>query len=555
MKSNVVKYKRDPYTISNLAYDRRDCGDYVGALSILHHAAKIDDDFDIYAQIADTYTSMRLFEVAIYYWFKYLNKAKPKYYYDGYNGLGANFYFVGKDDVAGYYFNKQISCGVTEECLYEDVMEEYLKTVYDRQKEEFKVVYPENVEEKAEQALNDGIELSDSENYLEAIERFSEIGAKTSSYLEAQAEMAFAYFYLHDVDNASKRIKKAIKGGKINSRNLGLAINIAALKDDNAQLARYIDVLEKYEPEGDEKFKKANLLCTLGMFDDAEKCAVLYLEDEPYNANLNYLYAHLLYRKDKFEDAEKYFRYSYIITENPIAKFYMNIARQSFVSGVKENFNVSFELPQFEIERRGEVLKQLFLSEDKKTIEYSEDVEDIARWILSGHSQSMQIAIGVVLSGADDERYREILFDAMINPTLSNEVKHRLLTLIVESDKDMEIGVVYSNVYRRVKITRLDVDGRYRNLFIKAYAFAFGRMSIFMMDKTLGTIAKSAKSFWMKVKDMDDFEAEVPDLACAIYKFSGIDFFQNSGFEYNYFDTKKSRVNKILKLVKEHENG
>ena len=59
----------------------------------------------------------------------------------------------------------------------------------------------------------------------------------------------------------------------------------------------------------------------------------------------------------------------------------------------------------------------------------------------------------------------------------------------------------------------------------------------------------------MKVKDMDDFEAEVPDLACAIYKFSGIDFFQNSGFEYNYFDTKKSRVNKILKLVKEHENG
>ena len=109
MSKTLIKYKRNLQKVYERASGNRKEGDYLSALSsLLHEAEKNTKNYEVCSKIAQIYTDLGLYENAVIFWFKFMIRANKKSWYEGYNGLGANYYFIGDKSMAGHYFSKQV---------------------------------------------------------------------------------------------------------------------------------------------------------------------------------------------------------------------------------------------------------------------------------------------------------------------------------------------------------------------------------------------------------------------------------------------------------------
>lgn len=550
----IVKYRRDADELSEIVFRRRSRGDFVGALSIVHNEAAKSTDPEILAQTADIYTQMEMYDTAIIYWFKFMNAAGKDAYVEAYNSLGANFYLSGNDVVAGYYFNKQLENDNGEESFYEDILQEYLATVTNG-RASYRLVYPENKSEREENLIEKAQKAIDEKNFDEVESLTEVIDEESAVYGKALVERAYAAFYKGDALKAQSLIVKAIELGEVNVRSLTAAINICAVNCETDVLDEYIQMLLDYEDDDEENYKKLNLLCNFGLTDDALEWAEKISYDIPYGANSNFLKGILLYNKGFFREAEIAFRHAYIVTLSPVAKYYREIAFKALNGDIKyKKLSVSFDLPEDEIERRLVVIKQLFTADrDNSLLSYPEDMEDIASWIFTGNNQTMQVATSIILASSKKGELIKLLDDYLVNPTLSDEVKHRMVSVMCEYGCYGLKGVVYGNLFKKVRIKEVAFEGDKANLFRKAYAYAFGRISVIEDNKRLLKLEKSALELQSAVvgKGRGDMLAEnsIAPLACAIFINSSLGSFRSSGYEYKFFDVKKESVDKILKIA------
>ena len=96
MTDNIIEFKTDIKKKYEKANANCDDGDYVAALSsLLYEFEKNPYNDEILCHIADIYTELGLYENAVTFWFKFLQAARKADLIDGYNGLGANFFFLG----------------------------------------------------------------------------------------------------------------------------------------------------------------------------------------------------------------------------------------------------------------------------------------------------------------------------------------------------------------------------------------------------------------------------------------------------------------------------
>ena len=124
---NVIKFRKPLDKVFDKANDKCDQGDYLFALSsLLNEMEQRPENAEICAHVADIYTELGLYENAVLTWFKYLLRARREDYWEAYNGLGANYYFLEENYLASYYFSEQLK--ITEEVcgVYAEVLEEFL---------------------------------------------------------------------------------------------------------------------------------------------------------------------------------------------------------------------------------------------------------------------------------------------------------------------------------------------------------------------------------------------------------------------------------------------
>ena len=95
MAEKILKFKKSDKSKYERANRRCDDGDYVGALSSLLYTSESEPkNVEVLCHIADVYTELGLYENAIVFWFKFLSKCRKSDMIDGYNGLGANYFFL-----------------------------------------------------------------------------------------------------------------------------------------------------------------------------------------------------------------------------------------------------------------------------------------------------------------------------------------------------------------------------------------------------------------------------------------------------------------------------
>lgn len=557
MNNKIIKLNRDAESICETANKKCEKGDFIGALSLLLNESENDCVYaDVYAHIADIYTELGLYENAVCFWYKYLLKSKKKYYADGYNGLGANYYYIGDKTYAGYYFAEQIKVGGDEPSIYEDVLEDFRDELINNQKPSFKIVTGSDAEDRDRIIVEQVKDLNKKGDYEASIKLFDEIPDDSNLYAEALLERAFSRFCVEDVDGAITDAKLGISKGYETVNSLTFILHLLNLVGSE-EYGNYIEILKKLKTEtSDDKYKKLTALCEFHLFKESEELADELIEKDSFDVNTLFIKAFLRYNDRDYETAEDFFRNAYILSVSQVALFYMRVARDAQRGNVRYNkLAISFSLPVDEIERRSEIIKRL-IKKESSIKDYSfDEMKELFEWVFSLGSQSQQLAVAVIFAKSNDLSYLEVLKQALINPFVLDEVKMRIVSLLCENSSFNEIKVVYSHVFRSLKINRPSFLDEGYNQFFTAYCYAFGRLSVFE-KRDLRLLEFGALELQKELISMGNVDkiGDTQSLACAMYFYSGLETFKDREIVYKLFDVNKKEVVKIIKLTEEKVN-
>ena len=553
--SEIIKFKKNTESVCERVNKKCDGGDYISAISILlNEIANNPEVADFYAQIADIYTELGLYENAITYWFKYLKRSRKKFYVEGYNGLGANYYFAGNKQIAGYYFGEQLNCDFDEPCVYDDVLEtfrdEILEDIQKEEKRQFYLVKDTSQEEIDGKILEKGKRLNNSGEYELAIETLSEIKDKSPIYGLALAELSFSNFCLDKIDASVELIKRSIKAKNITAKSLTYLINLFFATNEEG-VEEYLQMLIDLDAtSSDEKYKKLNALCEFYLYDEAMILVDDLLSIDKFDVNTTFIKAFLLYNKELYSEAEKYFRKAYLLSGSPVAYFYLQTAIKA-TNGEKEydNLKISFNLPDGVAEEYTDYIKGL-TNQTRSFDEYSlKELLLIADWCFNCSSPSLQIALSLAFMSSGDLCFIDYMKDVLINPSVMDEVKSRIVTMFCSYTVESSLSVVYGNKYKIIKVERPDLFEENYGIFAKAYAYAFGKLSIFA-DK-MKRLVQGAEELQLELihtGKVYDVKNVIP-LACAMYFYSGLKTFKDSEFAYQLFDANKQDVINIIKMT------
>lgn len=555
MSKKFIKYKRNLKNLYSRASERCDEGDFVSALSsLLHEAENNTKNAEVCARIADIYTELGLFENAVIFWFKYLIRADYKKRYEAYNGLGANYYFIGDKVMAGHYFNKQLQCDYEGTLVYEEVMEDFLDEMMEK-KSSLKLIKEKTQKEIDGERISNAKKFCRESDYESAILELDLIEPTSPLYGEALYEKAYAYLSLDELDLAKKNAEKSIEKGFVTTSSLTFIIHLC-LSTANPNADKYLEMLIDLPCEDEEnKYKKLNALCEFSLFDEAENLCNELLRLDGYDVNTSFIKAFLLYNKGEYAKALKYFKRAYLLSFSPIALYYVKLTEKANEGVVlRKNLRIVFDLPQDVIEKIAETVSGIFVSPEELANYTREELIEVADWCFTCGPKSIQALMILIFARSNDQVYINYLKEVLVNPSVSDEIKYSLISKLYEYTEVKKLYAVFKNYFKEIKARRVDFKEENKEIFNKAYCYAVGRLAPFVKDgfHSLEIGAKELQSELIAVGKASAVK-EIQPLAAAMYFYSG-DRDLPSDFIYYLFDAEKEAVVKIIKSTESNDD-
>lgn len=563
MSEKILKFKKDEKSKYERANRHCDDGDYVGALSsLLYTSASEPKNTEVLCHIADIYTELGLYENAIIFWFRFLSVCKKSDVIDGYNGLGANFFFLDNTELAGFYFNKQLELGDLGACVYDDVLDGYVDSVSEFDKPEFKVISSDTeTAEKDETNYSEAVQKNKTEDYISAIKHADEVSEKSEYYGKALYEKAYGLFCLGRDREAEDILEKAISLNLRDINSYNLLFNCLAQTGDKEKTEKYFNVFLDTDSDDTEFLnRKMAILCDFGYFKEALDVSEKIMRIAPEDTNCSYLRGLLFYNTKEKERAVLCLKKAYLYSMNPVALYYLRIAEMA-VDGdksVPKRLPLIFDLQKAEVDRRLEAIKKLFTG-TAGTSEYPDEyISEIFDWCFYCGNQTAQIAIAVYAAKNKKTALIEKLRMQLVNPAITDDIKVRIYTLFVETgivrDKE-ETPIVYSNIFKRIKISIPSFGTDVSSAFRQGYAIAAGRASVYF-DKDYKKLSAGASELEAAMRLNGGFNgfSDSRVIACAIFIYSGINHHADMDSVYRFFDTKKEDVAKLAAYVNGKKN-
>lgn len=563
MSEKILKFKKSEKFEYERANRHCDDGDYVGALSsLLYLSASEPKNTEVLCHIADIYTELGLYENAIIFWFRFLSVCRKSDAIDGYNGLGANFFFLDNIELAGFYFNKQLELGDLGACVYDDILDDYVDSVSGFDKPGFKVISSESESaEKDEKNYFEAVEKNKAEDYISAIKLVDEVSEKSEYYAKALYEKAYGLFCLDRDCEAEEILEKAISLNNKDINSYNLLFNCFTQTGNAEKVEKYFNSLLETDSDDTEFLnKKMVVLCDFGYFREALDVSEKIMRLAPEDTNCSYLRGLLFYNLKEKEKAVACLKKAYIYSMNPVALYYLRIAQRA-VDGdksVPKRLPLIFEIQKAEVDRRLEVLKKLFTGTAKKNGYTDDYISEIFDWCFYCGNQTAQIAIAIYAVKNKKTALVEKLKTQLVNPAITDDIKIRIYTLFVESglvkDKE-ETPIVYSNIFKKIKTIIPTFGADVSSAFRQAYAIAAGRISVYF-DKDFKKLVAGATELEAAMRLSGGFK-EFSDsrvIACVMFIYSGINHHADKAALYRYFDTTKEDVAKLTAYVDERKN-
>ncbi len=558
MKENRLKFKKTLDMVFDRANACCDRGDYLSALSsLLNELDMRPDNAEICAHLADIYTELGLFENGVAMWFRYLLRAKENSYWEGFNGLGACYYFLENKYMAGYYFNEQLTYREEIDGVYAEVMEEYLEELNQSEKPKFSLVKEKTREDIDGEIFQRACSFSNEQDCEKALEVLEEIDNSSPILGKVFLEKACIYLNKGDFALSYKNIQECLQSGYRDITAIALAIDLSsamALGDEK----KFKQYLLDYEPSCyEDKYRKLNSLCDYGYYDKALDVANELLAENKNDANTSYVKAFLLYNKGDYKGAEKYFKNAYLLSYSYPSLYYLKIA-QSAVDGnlLYKELKIEFSVPENVSSENTKILKS-FIDGEKTLVEYTNrQLLELADWCFSTKDDNLQFSLGWIYIRSGDEKLQRKIKEQLVNPAISDSVKQSLVSIFCDFTDLKSIKVVYENFFMNLKFNRPNFKDENKELFKKAYAKAFGRLSVLNLEKfyRLSIGASELQNELISTGKIDEVKS-ISALACAIYFYSGLNVFASNEAVYEIFGAKKEDVIQIIKYTENKDEN
>ncbi len=533
----------------NLAVKRREEGDYIGALNILHLLKK-SPTAEIYREIAKVYMDLDIIRMALGYWFRFLDTCTEDEKAEAYNALGACFYLLDNYRLAGYYYDLQLIIAPDEEFDYLDEKLDYFEMVAFPEEPDFYVSYPPK-----KMPSDKRIELAEKNLYLtgdkEALKLLKSIPKTDQNYVGAQLRIA-AYYA---VNESVKKAKTIINGliEEFPDDNLPV-INMFVLLADTGnfkEAEKAYRALENFNlVTFEECYKVATSCLNIERDDWALEYALKALDDYPYSINGLFVAGAAYYNLGNKKEAEKYFIKVYQITDYDVAKYYIDRCRDE--KPKLRRIDGELRYPE-------SVMKKLV----EKAIDYIHEKPEITDRKLNGvfkvcdfiysFYNNLQEELALSLLQTENEKIEDYFIGILMINEIDEKVKFAIVYSLLMNDRKSTLSAIYSGLYfnfELVPIPEIKDDGK-DSVIKRAHAFAAARMSSFCKTD-FKALAQSAKNVLNALKDNGNLEKieDVNSLGAAMLVMSKSIYAKDTTFLANYFITKKTKINQALKLIR-----
>ncbi len=548
-EQGIITFKRDENNLLPLAEEKESVGDNEGAISL--YLALLENNKPspkIYKKIANLYTSLEMYSNSAVYWYKYLNCVTKRHFAEAYNGLGGNYYLLGENDLSAYYFNLQINDSADDELPFDDYLYDLFYTVTEKNPP-FKIVDDQGEEDKdkirrAKELFEDSAEeayrllqeikedSSEYENacitlgafymidgeYLKAIERYQLINENSESYEYALNNIFGAYFCLSDIGRAEETLAE-LKKKEI---------------CDFDQLVKFFHLIRSIGNHGlNYKFSR-------------------YLRDLFSTPRIYFYCGVAAYNVEKYDEAKDFFVDYYKVTHSKVAQYNATAAGEMLMGNKSFPQLLPYNLifPESKIiELEGLAPKYLVMSKRQLRKKASE-IYDFAEECFCTSSTELQIIACQIVSFLETAQAEKFLKEKLIDLRLSDNIKSIIVTALVEMGNDKLTGLVYGNVYSRLPFERVEFTENCPEIFLGAYAIAFGRMAPYD-ENELYKLKDSVYDIYYKLVSNGNLKKvnDVLALAAFITINAGIKIKLMPEELITYIGSSVENVNKIIKLV------
>ncbi len=541
-----------------LAENALNQGEHVKALTFLQSALKQNPDYQTYAQIADVYAHMELFELSNKYWFLYMDKAPLEKRSVAYEALALNLYYLDCPIECNYYLHKKIVTDgeLSNERLTEEDVENFMDAFSPVQN--YHVAYPfENADyslpiKKAKKALSIG-------DFDQAVDNYQKVPKGAKEYAEAQRDLAAAYFLSGDTVKGIEILRDLVKqtGGDLCSY-----CNLASMYKYESQLEKsrlnYAFALN-FEPKNlEERFKLATCALEQNDAEVAGKHIQIVLKERPYEISLKTFYAQMLINRGEYAQAQQAF--NELCNINPdcdYLRYYFNLCHALVDGGEGAKaarkllpLNYVEGLPKEEFDLRAKKISELKKLVGQKRVNALKKQENFQciKWGLTCGDLDIQRDSAFVAPDGG-KKYEQLLVDALVTPDYNIEVKHVLTFVLLRMGRRKKFSVVSNNIFTEVqpkKLAFMNTPGG--EVFMDAYCLCVSKM-LFMGEGVSIKIAFSADKIYKKFKNDElIFAYDVQEIAALMGRLSVKEKVVPSLDIAKLFDVKEKRLHAFKSL-------
>ena len=147
--------------------------------------------------------------------------------------------------------------------------------------------------------------------------------------------------------------------------------------------------------------------------------------------------------------------------------------------------------------------------------------------------------------------------DILLDFEVLDVLKVETLRLLLERNEEAEIGLVLCNIYRKVRLPRIEVGRKRRKKFVEAFAKIASKFVV--VNDAYGKRIKTAtERLYRALEEQELFQLAdgVDDCACAIYILSGLkELGNNMELITAAFDAKIEKVEVLTAAVLGKKQG
>ncbi len=519
MEEKTVKFDLSADKLLDIAEARIDGGDAIGALRMLHKSlALYGPGADEYADLAEAYDDLEIFDLAANNWFRFLDVCEADERVDAYEGLAACYYNLGNEARAMYYYEQMLHDKYVTPSNNFEMGEMFSHPP----RKPFRVTWPPERADYSEE-VDAGLRALKSGEFDVAEEKFRAVPER-SPYRNAAMNFLAVSYLLQGKAKAAEEICTSLLDRDPDSVQV-LATYAAVLteqdrREEGLAVAKKLASLAAESP--DEMYKIATVCCENGLYEEAyEKFRIL---EKTVSCDLTLLYfkAVAAHKCGKVREALAGFgKILDLYPDAAVARYYFRAVRAQAEEGAPAPETAFYyRVPKEERAERVGLLAALADVSASAVRNYCKetDITELLEWCFDesdGQEPKLQVlGINVAVRGGMDEFVCDVLLDS----TVSDVVKVETVQRLCERNRDFSCGVVLSDVYRRICFDRVELGRAKRSKFVAAYAVCFSRFVLF--DQADGEQLRDATELlYDKLEETGGLAADLDEdsLACAIY--------------------------------------